>query len=69
MNWFKKRKADTESIDIDAAIEKANTAKSKLSLNTPYVNRVSKYFEERKGKNGFGEDFEFTFNPRTEGNR
>lgn len=70
MRWFrKKRNSDTESIDVDAAIEKANTAKFRLSMSLPRVNQMSKFFEERKGQNGFGEDFEFTtFNPHIEGN-
>lgn len=69
MRWFGKRRTDTGSVDVPSAIEKATRAKSRLLLSEDYANTISKFFEERKGQNGFGEDFEFTLNPRTEGNQ
>lgn len=60
MKWFRKRDEDTGSIDVDAAIEKTEDAKRRLSLSLPRVNQLSSFFAERQGQNGFGEDFEFS---------
>lgn len=61
MKWFRKRDEDnTESIDVDEAIEKANAAKSRLAISRPRANQMSAFFEARRGKNGFGDDFEWT---------
>jgi hypothetical protein len=60
VRWFRKRDESTGSIDVDAAIEKTKEAKQRLSLSLPRVNQLSSFFEQRKGQNGFGEDFEYT---------
>lgn len=60
MSWFKKRREPTESIDVDQAIEKANAAKNRLATTRTKVNIMSKFFAERQGENGFGQDFEWS---------
>lgn len=61
MKLFKRREENTGSIDVDAAVEKSVAAKRRLAITLPKVNMLSSFFEERQGKNGFGEDFEWTF--------
>jgi len=50
-------------------MEKVTSANVRLASSEASANRMSRFFEERKGQNGFGEDFEFTLNPRTEGSQ
>lgn len=68
MRWLH-RKRDDDEIDPTEAIETAEAAKRLLTQNQPFVTRVSNYFENRQGQNGFGDDIEFTFRPKAQGNQ
>jgi hypothetical protein len=67
MKWFG-RNSGPDRVDPEASIKQAEETKRRVQANWPYVNRVSSYFENREGRNGFGEDVEMTWRPRTQGN-
>jgi len=68
MSWFnRKKKVDTESIDVDATIEKVQAAKVRLAFSLPRVNELKVFFETRQTENGFGDDFELTLDLRPKG--
>lgn len=66
MRWFKRKPKD-ERVDPDAGIRLAEATQRRVTMNQPFVNHLSNYAIYRKGKNGFGEDVEFTFRPKQGG--
>lgn len=61
--WFKKR---TPQIDPDVMGQMAEESLQQTKDQQQRVNALTLYLENRKGQNGFGEDFDITFrNPRS----
>ena len=62
LRWFSKRAPQIDPAELNAAAE---TSLQKTQEQQPHVNALVTYLENRKGQNGFGEDFEITIrNPR-----
>lgn len=66
MRWFG-RKSRPDRVDPEDAIKQAQETKRRVLANEPYVNRVTRYFADREGRNGFGDDVEITFRPKAQG--
>ena len=60
--WFSKR---TPRVDPDEMNRVAEESLAETREKQSHVNALTSYLSERKGQNGFGEDFEITLIPRS----
>lgn len=59
--WFKRREPQVDPVDISKQAEESLQITREQQA---HVNYLTSWLNNRQGKNGFGEDFEVTFNPR-----
>ena len=60
--WLTKRKPRVDPVEMNRVAEESL---AETRDRQSYVNTLTSYLAERKGQNGFGEDFEITLNPRS----
>ena len=60
--WFSKR---APRVDPDEMKRVAEESLAETREKQQHVNALTSYLENRKGQNGFGEDFEITLIPRS----
>lgn len=58
---FKKRSTRVDPIELQ---EKAEASLERTRKQQPYINFITSWLNNRKGENGFGEDFEYTLRPK-----
>ena len=61
MKWFNKH---PDRIDPDELTRKADQSILETRAKQPHVNRLTSYLDKRKNQNGFGDDWEITWQPR-----
>lgn len=62
LKWFGKSKP---RVDPDAMNRQAEESMAETRNRQDHVNALTSYLDRRQGQNGFGEDFEVTFIPRS----
>lgn len=60
--WLKKR---APRVDPDEMSRVAEESLRETRNQQAHVNALTSYLNNRRGQNGFGEDFEITLNPRS----
>lgn len=60
-SWLKKRKP---RVDPDVMSRVAEKSLAETKSQQAHVNALTSFLADRKGQNGFGEDFEITLTPR-----
>lgn len=60
--WYSRK---APQVDIDEMNRVAEESLEETRSRQPHVNALTSFLNNRTGRNGFGEDFDITFTPRS----